>query len=203
MPAAQRSATRPESAEAGEASPDAAIASAIGSGDHRQALVLCSRHHGAAIGRLCMAMLGSQANAEDIVQETLLDAHDGFASWRGEGSIRAWLFGIARRKCARQLERQARQRATLRQVPSEQPPPESGVEERVLRGQRAVLARAALGRIRPSEREALLLRYGAELSYRELAQACGIEQAAARKRVSRALGALRQLLDGTDDDHLH
>ena len=77
------------------------------------------------------------------------------------------------------------------------------MEERVLRGQRAVQARAALGRIRPSEREALLLRYGAELSYRELAQACGIEQAAARKRVSRALGALRQLLDGTDDDHLH
>ena len=55
-------------------------------------------------------------------------------------------------------------------------------------------ARLLLGEIRPTEREALVLRYAAELSFREVAQACGIDEAAARKRVSRGLLRLRTLL---------
>ena len=79
--------------------------------DHDAALALCARLHGAAIGRLCMALVGSQADAEDLTQETLIAARDAFDSWRSEGSIRAWLFGIARRKCARHLESRTAGRA--------------------------------------------------------------------------------------------
>ena len=57
-----------------------------------------------------------------------------------------------------------------------------------------VRARALLEQIRPSEREALLLRYLGELSFREVADAAGIDEAAARKRVSRALLHLRELM---------
>jgi RNA polymerase sigma-70 factor (ECF subfamily) len=65
----------------------------------------------------------------------------------------------------------------------------------MVRRQRAERARAALEAVRPSEREALLLRYVAELSYQEVGQACGLEETAARKRVSRGLANLRRLLE--------
>jgi RNA polymerase sigma-70 factor (ECF subfamily) len=39
-----------------------------------------------------------------------------------------------------------------------------------------------------------LLRYEAGLSYREVGEACGVDEAAARKRVSRALARLRELV---------
>ena len=52
-------------------------------------------------------------------------------------------------------------------------------------------ARDALAKLKPSEREAVVLRYEGELSFRELAAACGVDEAAARKRVSRALSRLR------------
>lgn len=175
---------------AGSSPEDADIAAAIKRGDHRGALALCARHHGAAVGRLCMAMVGSQAEAEDLAQETLLAAHDGFDGWRGDGSVRAWLCAIARRKCARHLERSRRQQNRLRLVHDAA---RAGTEERVLLKQRAERARAALSHIRPSEREALLLRYVAELSFRDLASACGIEETAARKRVSRAIARLREI----------
>ena len=68
---------------------------------------------------------------------------------------------------------------------------QTGTEQMVLRRQRAEKARSALDTIRPSEREALLLRFGAGLSFREVSEACGIEEAAARKRVSRGIAALR------------
>jgi RNA polymerase sigma-70 factor, ECF subfamily len=159
-----------------EDAPD--VRAALDRGDTRGAVMLCARDHGEAIGRLCMALLGSQADAEDVLQETLLDAYRGIADWRGEGSLRSWLFGIARRKCAREAERGARKRAGT-----------GGPDSRCLDG-----AREALGELRPSEREAVVLRFGAGLSFREVADACGIDEAAARKRVSRGIAALRTRL---------
>jgi RNA polymerase sigma-70 factor (ECF subfamily) len=60
--------------------------------------------------------------------------------------------------------------------------------------ERAERARAALAKLKPSEREAVVLRFEAGLSFRELAIACGVDEAAARKRVSRALSRLREEL---------
>ena len=55
-------------------------------------------------------------------------------------------------------------------------------------------ARNALAQLKPSEREAVVLRYDAGMSFREVAVACGVDEAAARKRVSRALIRLRESL---------
>jgi RNA polymerase sigma-70 factor (ECF subfamily) len=165
------------------------IGEALTQGDHRTALALCARHYGAAVGRLCMALVGSQEEADDLTQETLIDAHTGFGSWRKDSTVRAWLFGIARRKCARHLERTTRRQARLRLVHDSQRGNTS--EELLALRQHAEKARQALGAIRPSEREALVLRYAGELSFREVGDACGIDEAAARKRVSRALARLR------------
>ena len=169
------------------------VEAAVRRREHAAALALCAREHGAAIGRLCMALVGSQADAEDLTQETLLAAHDAFDSWRGEGSIRSWLFGIARRKCARHLEGRTAGRARLELLREEAPAPDPAdtASERQL----AERARAALSQVKPSEREALILRYAGGLSFREVAAACGIDEAAARKRVSRAHARLREQLD--------
>ena len=173
------------------------VEAAVRRREHAAALALCAREHGAAIGRLCMALVGSQADAEDLTQETLLAAHDAFASWRGEGSIRSWLFGIARRKCARHLESRTVGRAKLELLRDEAPPPDPA--DKASERQLAERAREALAEIRPSEREALILRYAVGLSFREVAAACGIDEAAARKRVSRAHARLRAELGAETD----
>jgi len=163
-------------------------------GDARAAAGMCARLHGAAIGRLAMALTGSQADADEVVQETLMAAHDGLAQWRGEGSLRAWLFGIARRMCARRLETRTRQERRLHLVKVEEA---AGTPEAELHARReAARVRELLEKLRPSDREALVLRYQAELSYGEIAAACGIEEAAARKRASRGLDRLRELMAG-------
>ncbi len=181
----------PEPVE-GATQQDAEVLSAIQHGDRAEALRLCARAHAATVGRLCMALTGSQAESDDLTQETFLAAHDALDGYRAEGSIRAWLLGIARRKCARQLERRGKRDAKLQLVPAGERPLDA--EELVVRQRRASIAREALVEVRPSEREALLLRYLSDLSYREVADACGIEEAAARKRVSRALAKLRTVL---------
>jgi RNA polymerase sigma-70 factor (ECF subfamily) len=175
-------------AGAAESDGDSEVIEAVRAGDRQLALTLCARRHGPSLGRLCMALLGSQVEAEDALQDTLLSAHGAFDGYRGEGSLRAWLFGIARRRCARALERRS-VGPKLADAEVEVPQADELIQAR----QRAEAARALLREVRPSEREALLLRYVGELSFREVGEACGIDEAAARKRVSRALARLREI----------
>lgn len=172
------------------------IADHIAGGRHRQAVAQCARLHGPSIGRLCMALLGSQDEADEVVQETLLAAHRAMASYRGEGSVRSWLFGIARRQCARWVERRRSKPPRLELVKNEDPA--DGPGELLATQRRAVIVRRALGRLKPSEREALMLHYQAGLSFREIGDACGVAEAAARKRASRGLSRLREMMRPED-----
>jgi RNA polymerase sigma-70 factor (ECF subfamily) len=169
-----------------------AIERLIVEGRHKEALARCAKSYSAPLGRLCMALTGSQAEAEELVQETLIAAYDGFPTFRFEGSIRAWLYGIARRMCGRHNEMKHRRQARLRLVH------DTGrggdASELAIERERAIRAREALAKLKPSEREAVVLRYDAGLSFREVAVACGVDEAAARKRVSRALSRLRESL---------
>jgi len=164
----------------------------IRAGQHRDAVAACARTHHVVLGRLCIALLGSQADADEAVQETLLRAHRGMATYRAEGSLKAWLCGIARHVCAHVLETRTRAREMLELVPP--PADDNKAREAFEARRRARIVRDALERLKPSEREALVLRYVADLSHREIAEACGIDEQAARKRISRALASLKNVV---------
>lgn len=168
------------------------IGELISGGQYKDAMARCARAYSGQLGRLCMALTGSQAEAEELVQETLIAAYDAFPSFRFEGSVRSWLYGIARRICGRHNEMKNRRQAKLRLVHDTG----KGLDttELAIERERAERARRALSALKPSEREAVVLRYDAGLSFREVAEACGVDEAAARKRVSRALVRLRESL---------
>ena len=168
------------------------ISSCLSAGDYRGAIAECASVFGPGLGRFCFSLLGAQADAEEAVQETLMAAHKGLPNYRGDGSVKAWLFGIARRQCARLSERRKRNQH-LHLVPDDVAG-KSDTAEALALARRAMKVRAALSRLKPSEREALLLRFQAGLSYREIGAACAIEEAAARKRASRGLATLRKTL---------
>jgi RNA polymerase sigma-70 factor, ECF subfamily len=169
-----------------------AIAVMLQEGRHRDALAACARTHGGIIGRLCMALLGSQADADEATQETLLRAHRSMATYRGEGSIKAWLCGIARHVCAHMLETRRRGREALELVPTDETSDDARAAFAIKRRSRAI--RDGLEKLKPSEREALVLRFVADLSHREIATACNLDEATARKRISRALARLRSVM---------
>jgi RNA polymerase sigma-70 factor (ECF subfamily) len=172
-----------------------AITALLQGGQHREALAACARAYGVVLGRLCMVLLGSQADADEAAQETLLRAHRGMASYRGDGSIKAWLCGIARHVCAHMLETRRRGREALELAPAE---PEA--RDAFATRQRARAIRQALDHVKPSEREALVLRYVADLSHREIAAVVHLDEAAVRKRISRALAHLRAVMPDQEID---
>jgi len=168
---------------------DAEIVRAASGGDARRALELCAELHAASVGRLCMALLGSQADADAVTEEVLLEAYRRADELRAQSSLRGFLLGLARGACVRRVER----RRAKRRTGADDLPPSSEPSS-------SARARALLQQIRPSDREALVLRFAANASTREVAVACNLETTEAQRRVSRALSRLRDALESEASD---
>jgi RNA polymerase sigma-70 factor (TIGR02960 family) len=71
----------------------------------------------------CYRMLGSVADAEDALQDTLLSAWQGLAGFEGRASIRTWLYRVATSRCLDAL-RAGRRRPPVSAPPAGLEPPE-------------------------------------------------------------------------------
>ena len=140
--------------------------------------------------------------AADLTAETFAQVLLGLGHFRGErpGEGVAWLWGIAR-NLLRQHYRSSRLEASARR--------RLGVEPRAYdvqswddidaRASAASLAHelaAAIGGLTPGQRRAIELRVVADLDFGVVAEYLNCQEPAARMRVSRALGLLRDRLQG-------
>src|SRR5437016_4135390 len=69
----------------------------------------------------CYRMLGSYADAEDALQETLLRAWRGLPRFEGRSSLRTWLYRIATNTCLRVIERRPKRVLPIDYTPSADP----------------------------------------------------------------------------------
>jgi RNA polymerase sigma-70 factor (ECF subfamily) len=68
------------------------------------------QRHAGYVARVVYRLRGDDAELDDIVQDTFVDAADGIASVHEPGSIRRWLVVIAVRRVRRTLARRRRRR---------------------------------------------------------------------------------------------
>jgi len=152
---------------------------------------LYEREAGALYGFLAYRT-GDRALAEDLLADTFeraLRARRGFD--RRRGTERNWLYAIALNLLRDHARRAATEgRAMDRAMPGS-PVSADSAEEAV--GRRDELQRAMAG-LAEEEREAIALRFGAELSLPEMAGVLGLPLTTVEGRVYRALRKLRERL---------
>ncbi len=141
---------------------------------------------------------GDEAAAEDVLQETLLEAVRSASSYRGEAALSTWLCAIARRRLARHYERERRMEAArqgLRALPDE---PEEDDDAEAAAARRDELVRA-LGRLPAVHRQVLVLKYLDGHSVEEIAEQLQRSRVQVQSLLQRARQGLRRAL-GSDDD---
>lgn len=162
-------------------------------GDERAFTALVERL-GAAVKGFAIRMLRSQDQAEDVYAETFLRLAN--ARWQPTGSVRGFVFTIARRLCLDVL----RQRRTVRQsvphlVELDWGAPTPNPEARALLKEQAGWLEAGLARLPVEHREVLLLRVVHGLSAAEVATVTGLQEDQVHSQVSYARKRLRSVLD--------
>jgi len=148
--------------EAGTLEPnDLELIRRAGEGDSRAFHALVDRH-ASELFRLALSLSATRADAEDIVQETLLGAYRGMRQFDARASVKTWLKRILVRQAARawNKSRANRKALALEAVDVEPPPSAVSIREGMATG--AVDRKidiAAVLRILPREyREILVLR---------------------------------------------
>lgn len=134
---------------------------------------------------------GDEAAAEDIVQETLLEAVKGASSFRGDAALTTWLCAIARRRMARHYERERREdvaRTGLTVVA------DLGAQEVEDVAERDEMIRA-LGRLSATHRQVLVLKYLDDRSVSEIATEIGRSSVQVQSLLQRAREGLRRQLE--------
>lgn len=172
-------------------------------GDRDAFASIVARHAGAVL-RLARAMATDDATAEDVAQETFLNAFRAAATYRpGVASVRTWLFAIARNE-ARRARRVREQPSVAVEAVDEEPLMALGLEagwghepaERALgRAEETERLAQALASLASEDREILVLRDLEGLSGEAVAELLALGLPATKSRLHRArlrlLAALR------------
>ena len=174
---------------------DAALAARAKLGDVSAFEVLLRMYEELAF-RTAWLVTGSSAEAQDAVQDAFLKAHRSIGRFRTELPFRPWLLQIVANE-ARNRRRAAGRRAHHEaRVAWEVPAPRAveSPETHVLATETRTRLAAAIGRLAPPDRVAVLGRYVLDLSLDEVAAMLGVRRGAAKMRVSRALERLGEEL---------
>jgi RNA polymerase sigma-70 factor (sigma-E family) len=144
--------------------------------------------HALGLTRLAFMVLGDRQSAEDVVQDAFCGLFRTWDRLPDDTNVLGYLRVSVVNGCRTVIRRSKR---TPRPLPL---PPAPSAEASMLVGEERRAAVAALRRLPPRQREALVLRYFADLPERETAEAMGISRGTVKSTTARGLAALGRIL---------
>ncbi len=174
--------------------PDSELLKAVADGDTGALKDLYERHAPWLSIRLTRRCNDDGVVAE-VLQDTFVAVWRGAGSYRGEGEVAGWLWGVAVRRLVSQLRR----RSAHAEVPFEDVRGglEESVEEQVLAGVEHGDLGSALARLSPEMRAVVQATVLDGLTAREAARLLGIPTNTVKTRLFRAKAQLRrELVEG-------
>jgi RNA polymerase sigma-70 factor (ECF subfamily) len=151
-------------------------------------LTLYNRHR-SPVFQFAWRLSGSAAAAEDVTQECFLALVRGAAFDAARGTLRTYLFGIARNLVHKRLRISTRES----EEPVEAIAPIDLLDD-LMTAERSELVARAIARLPMFQREAIVLFTYQELSLEEIAQITGADVGAVKSRLRRARESLQASL---------
>ena len=156
----------------------------------REAMARLVEAHYDAVYRFCARRIGPEL-AADAAQETFLTAQKAIKRFRGDSSLRTWLFGIAHNHCRHQSRKNRTESWDWTTMEEGGHNPESSLIDRQA-------LRTALQTLSVEHREVVLLHEVEGLTYEEAAKVLEIPVGTVKSRLHHAFLGLRRALIGAE-----
>jgi RNA polymerase sigma-70 factor, ECF subfamily len=186
--------------------PDRELVERAQKGDGAAFALLVGRHQ-RQLYRLALRMTGSEADAQEVLQEAFLNAYQKLPNFRGEAQFSSWLYRIAANSALMRLRRKRRAPDSLPEQPLElsgpkfsadgnfDPPPRSDwsqrADDKLLSRELGIAIDTAVKALPEDYRTVFLLKDVDGLSNEEIASALDLTVPAVKSRLHRARLALR------------
>lgn len=169
-----------------------------------EALVAATREQ---VYGLALRMMGTDADAAEVLQETYLSAYQGLSAYRGEAAFSSWVYRIAANHCLMRLRhRKVRAAAEDALAEPEYTPRGSlagmpaeawgrSAEDDALDAELRMAIQRATDALPEAHREVFLLKDVEGLSYEDIAGMLGDSVPAIKSRLHRARLSLREAID--------
>jgi RNA polymerase sigma-70 factor, ECF subfamily len=158
-------------------------------GDSRAATELVGRHAD-ALARFAVSS-GEREEIEELVQDTFVRAFSSIDSFRGESTLRTWLFTIERRLMLDRRRAEKRQKALVPVEPSDAVT-EYDALDALVAAEAESRVRQAVDALSPMQREVFTMRVEQGLSYRDIAAILDTTEGAARVHYHNAMRAVKE-----------
>ncbi|HET6910913.1 MAG TPA: SigE family RNA polymerase sigma factor [Mycobacteriales bacterium] len=166
--------------------------------DADEALVALYTTHYRSLVRLGTLLLHDQAAAEDVVQDAFVAVHASWRRLRDPDKALAYLRqSVVNRARSRLRHLKVADRKAPALLPAEAAGSVPSAETRALTALDRDHVLRALRSLPQRQREVIVLRYYADLSEAQIADAMGISTGAVKSHASRGMGALRERLERT------
>ena len=161
----------------------------------RDAFAALVARHGSRLAEFCIKMVGDRRTGEDLAQETWLAVWAARTRYSGRDRLAAFLFAIARNRCRNALRARRRFTRVIVLDDADRGAPGGSSLDAMLDRELERRVHAAAAQLPAKLREALLLRFVAELDYPAISCAVGRNESTVRSRVFHALRKLRALVE--------
>ncbi len=167
-------------------------------GGSRRAFDVLVRRHQHRVLAAAYKYVGDASWAADCAQNAFVEVYRARDRYQPRGRFTGFLYRIVHNQCRMAVRARAYERRKRASLASEPPPDASPrAESRILERERQREIASAVGKLSEKLRSVVMLRYGADLSYREIAEALDIPTGTVKRRVFDATEKLERMLGGS------
>jgi len=168
---------------------------------NEDAIELLVRQYESDVFRLALSILGDQAEANEVTQETFISALRSLPSYQEKQSFKAWLYIIALNHSRSHLRKRKileRLRNTLTNIFQIERQKQISPEETLIQSEKEAAIWNSLNQLDERHRIVVVLRYFHELSIAEISEILSVNEGTIHSRLHNAREKLRNALN-----HLH
>jgi len=175
--------------------PSRLIAECI-AGNHA-AIEMLVRQYETGVFRLALSILGDEADANEVTQETFIAALKSLKTYQEKKTFKAWLYTIALNLSRSHLRKRKiieRLKTTINSIFRVDSQKQSSPEDEVIRTEKEAAIWKELNKLDERHRTVVILRYFHELHIAEIAEIMSINEGTIHSRLHTARERLRDAL---------